>query len=584
MGIFADYKLYKEYEPQYADWKAAKDLSEAQKLEYLKNNPIDEKTKNAEIQRGKALLNALDVMDEYSQSRAENMEVATSQAMGTAAYSVNILGIALGTASLKLKSVQNGLNKLIKTFPKLKNYIFFIPGAIGLLGSMAVAMCLQGWAAGKEVGASRKGRFEAMKNELSDVKNFAVLNDEQKAKQEKIASTIQTTGDMKKGTSAKNSNMINPLNALKVFKEMADSDEQFDEERKAFNESLYNGADNSKQLSKTDIENAKKDQQLLHNIIEKVDMASQDYAENVELATASVTSIGLAGGLLTGWIANQVIKVLKITNSKVVKYLPTAIGAAFSIGTAIAAASLQKQASRVGRYLAKKEIEKDMNNFVYVDENKTKDIKDVKVEKKKKPNFFKFIIQAFKNDAEYKKYLKTKGVENIKKQMALKDIDLTPEQIKEAKRLQKNSFKAFSKLDEKSQKYAESIEAVGEVIGAPISAAGGLIGMLIGLAFTKKMLKSCDLTKISKLKLFLPTIGGTLLGVIPGIINNIYFTKQQKQASRVAHMLALNEMQDYKNYVDYENLTPETSANEPAKTEEMQKQSTSMLQRFLVKS
>ena len=70
VGIFADYKLYKNYEPQYADWKKAKDLSEAQKLEYLKTNPIDEKTKNEEIQRGKALLRAIDLMDEYSQTRA----------------------------------------------------------------------------------------------------------------------------------------------------------------------------------------------------------------------------------------------------------------------------------------------------------------------------------------------------------------------------------------------------------------------------------------------------------------------------------------------------------------------------------
>ena len=42
-----------------------------------------------------------------------------------------------------------------------------------------------------------------------------------------------------------------------------------------------------------------------------------------------------------------------------------------------------------------------------------------------------------------------------------------------------------------------------------------------------------------------------LLSVLPSIGINAYITKEQKKASRVANMLAINEMQDYRNFADY---------------------------------
>ena len=39
MGIFADYKDYKVYNPEYKPWKDKRNLDEAKRLEYLKQNP-----------------------------------------------------------------------------------------------------------------------------------------------------------------------------------------------------------------------------------------------------------------------------------------------------------------------------------------------------------------------------------------------------------------------------------------------------------------------------------------------------------------------------------------------------------------
>ena len=44
----------------------------------------------------------------------------------------------------------------------------------------------------------------------------------------------------------------------------------------------------------------------------------------------------------------------------------------------------------------------------------------------------------------------------------------------------------------------------------------------------------------------------TIIGcTLPSIAINAYVTKEQKKASRVANMLAINEMQDYRNFADY---------------------------------
>ena len=46
-------------------------------------------------------------------------------------------------------------------------------------------------------------------------------------------------------------------------------------------------------------------------------------------------------------------------------------------------------------------------------------------------------------------------------------------------------------------------------------------------------------------------ISTILLSTLPSIGINAYITKEQKKASRIANMLAINEMQDYRNFADY---------------------------------
>ena len=39
MSTIGDYKLYKQFAPQYPDWKYSRDLAEAKRQEYIRQNP-----------------------------------------------------------------------------------------------------------------------------------------------------------------------------------------------------------------------------------------------------------------------------------------------------------------------------------------------------------------------------------------------------------------------------------------------------------------------------------------------------------------------------------------------------------------
>ena len=187
--------------------------------------------------------------------------------------------------------------------------------------------------------------------------------------------------------------------------------------------------------------------------------------------------------------------------------------------------------------------------LVYVSDEKTGEITDVEVNLEKKDGIFKFLRNACKNNKEFEKWKKTEGAFEKNTAKAMEQLELSEEQLKDARRLQHNTFKTFNKVDENSQKYAESIEALGQSIQQPISVIFSTIGVLLGAKF---------LTKAASVKKNTDMIGPmlkyvsiVLLSTLPTLGINAYVTKEQKKASRVADMLAIDEMQDYRNFADY---------------------------------
>lgn len=564
MEVYQNYKKYREYVPEYKQWKEERNNQEAKRLEYIKRNP--DAINKDDLQRSKALLHAIDVMDEYSQKNAEDMEVATEMAAGQAIEIVNMAGLGAGMLTMALPPVSKGLNSLSKKYPKLVFPIMMIPTAIGYVASIVASFPIMAWAAKTQVGASRQGRFEAMRKDLNNPNSFAVLTDEQLKQAQNDAQNITIPEENEK------KNLINLgfKDVFKNLKKLVKKDKEYEKQRAEFDKKLKENEKHfNDSLSEKDIQKAKRDRQLLTKLVEKIDIASQDYAENVEMATNFANIAAIGSGFLTGWIANKILKLLKLNQAAgYAKAIPYVAGIGVSMVAAVYSAKIQKQASRIGRFKARQELMNNPDTLVYVDDEKASQIKDAKpVEEKKKPNIFKFLLQVIKDNKEYEQYKKTEGLKDKKLHKAIEKLQLTDEQLKEAKALQQNTFKTFNAVDEKSQTYAESVEALGQSIQMPVAMVCSLLGMGIGFLLNRKSMKNLKNLKDSQLSTVIMNavskfVGGVVVGLLPVFALEYYITKEQKKASRVADMLAIKDLNDYRHFVDYNNLSNASAQSE----------------------
>ena len=536
MSTFGDYKAYKKFAPSYNDWKQSRDLADVKRQEYLRKNPSE--INNDDIQRSRTLLRAIDVMDEYSQKRAEDMEVATETVVGYGLELASMLGMGVAALLVFMTPLKNVFKKYVKDPEKLSVIMAIGSMLAGGIGGTLAAFPLFAWAAKAEVKASRKGRFEAMRKELSDAKTFAVLNEEQENQLRNNLVALSTVKEKK-----------NPFGSFKekwnTFKSMVTDSPEYQIQKIEFDNRLkIDEAHWDKELTEKEIEDAKRNQQLLTKLVEKIDIASQDYAENAELATAAVVSTLFGMSSLFTLLYEKIAGKMGLKKTAV----PMGLGMLLSVGASIICANIQKQASRVGRFKIKQELLKNPEQLVYVSDEKTNEITDVKIEPYKKLNVFKFLKEAYKNNKEFEKWKKTEGAKEKQLAKAMENIEISEEQLKDARLLQHSTFKTFNKVDENSQKYSESIEALGQAIQYPISMICGAVGLLFGMKHLTKAMKSKtqDMT-VPMLKY----ISAIFLSILPSFAINAYVTKEQKKASRVADMIAINEMQDYRHFADY---------------------------------
>lgn len=537
MSAFGDYKAYKKYEPAYPGWKYARDLKESKRQEYLRRHP--ESIDQNDIQRGKVLIRAIDVMDEYSQKRAEDMEVATETAVGYGLDAAIFGGAAAGAVIGNLKPVKNFL---MKHFGKDKYTKYIgkgLPLGIGALAGMIAAFPMYAWAAKAEVAASRRGRFEAMRKDLKNPKGFAVLTEVQIKEAEQKAQNIVIDNGKKSPFSISN--------GFKTLKEMATDSKEYRAHKKQFDLELLEAEKHmNDEMTPEEILKAKKDQQLLTKLVEKIDIASQDYAENAELATQALVVGTLGFGTLFNLLLSKALKAMKIKSEGKITAIAQIVAAIIPVILSIASAQIQKQASRVGRFKIKQDLLNNPSKLVYVADENLADLKDVNVIQDRKEGLFKFLAHAWENNKEYNNYKKTTAKQEEKFYKAIETLELTPEQMKDAQTLQRNTFKTFNKVDEKSQKYSESIEALGQAITLPISLIFTAVGLIIGTKYLTKGVKSNS--KLEMASNFSKYLTAILLSILPSIGINAIITKEQKKASRIADMLAINEMSDYRHF------------------------------------
>ncbi len=548
MELFSTYNNYKKYENEYLSWQNEFDRNNLKRIEYLKNNPLSDKEKENSLDKGLILLNAIDIMDEYSQAKAEDTEAFTNMAVGTIQSYCFFGGMFVSALLLKnisaLKKYSNGLSHIIG-------------GVIGGLCSIPFVL----WATKAQIGASRQGRFEAMRGELQDPVKFAILTKEQKNEVDLLVQKLKLNKNELKNIN-KSSLRFNPMAPFNTIKELLKNRAIYKKQKTDYEIKKANHKENyGESLTEKQIIEAKKDKQLLSTIINKIDIASQDYAENVEMFTNISALILLSIYPLNIKFVEKALKLfnfdkLKINSnakmiiSSIVGLIPSAIGASFM-------ADIQKEASRIARFKIKQELNKDLNNFAYVEDEKIKELNLTQYKKKQKTNLFNFFVQTISDYKDYKNHIKTKAIENKKYNKAKEKIQLSAAQKREAKRMQANTFKFFNEVDDMSQRYAENVEALGEIVQNTVGTFFKTLGILCGGYFSYKKLTMVPIEKLAISKFISPMLSGVVLGTVPSIFIEMHTTKEQKKASRVANMLAIEKLNDYKNFVDFSEVNQE---------------------------
>lgn len=429
-----------------------------------------------------------------------------------------------------------------------KKYIMNMIKAHGLmaLASIGVFIASTMYEAKLQTDSSKIARYQARK-ELDDPKAFVTYTPEQIAKAKKELEEHPELIKKEKKSKLKTGMFSSIYNIIK--------------DKKAYSQDKAARTDDSqkvnRQLTKEELIQAEKDKEVIQRTVRIINNEAEKNSENMEAAANVIMTatpiLGATLGAATGWVLNKMntfgkfiqktvdkegteetkqlyneLKASKKTgwayfkqwnefadslmNSKAYEearklgktankkgtangFLSKLFAAGFAHKTGqkwglgfiggmvtsfagmVIALKLQKSAARAGRFTAKRELEKNPENFIGYSQDDYNEVKDIK-NTKKKENIIKeyalFIPRVLKQYYDYNKYKKHEFKEKQALREILKKEDVTPEQMRDAKNLQRKLFNTFEKVDDNSQIYSESMEAATE-IAQPFVTYGGML-------------------------------------------------------------------------------------------------------------
>ena len=532
-------QITQTYKNEYSTWRETKDMNSAKRQEYLRRNP--DKINDYDLQRAKILLNSVDMMDKSTSSKTEDADTVfdslTSFGLGYAAVG----GTALGLLISKLGFVKKGIEKITAKNPKSKNIVSMgitaLSGVLGILGAYPAYSFLSKI----ESKIYRKRKFETIEKELNDPKIFAVLDENQKKVFEKNLAEIEAQ-------ERKNSFTKEVKKDLKSIKQLTQEAIFYEKKQKEFAKKYERDISlQENELSEKEIKDAKKDRVLLLVMLREINTNAQSYTEKMQSITDNLITLSFALGSLFTLGYERIAKSLKLKSSS----LPAGMGLFMLMGSTFFASWAQKRAGLVGRFKAKQDLMQNPEQLIYVSSKKTSTIndEDIEINTKQKSNSLKFLKEFFKNNKEYNEWKKTKGLSGKDISKAIENIELSPEQIQDGKRLQRNLFKTLYKVDKNTRNYSSQIDLMAESTKFPVALLFGSIGSVWGMKHLAKLrsaVKPQDVFKQSA-----KYIGTISLFTLPSLIVNSYFAKAQKMGARISDMMTMKELEDYRFFADY---------------------------------
>lgn len=534
----------------YKKWEAEQDDAEFQRQELKKRVPKSKEELEQAAQYGRTLIESINIMDQYATDKAQDVEMASQLALVTALYTLMGAGWGIGLFIEKIPKVKDYLGKLPKEgmekqllLPLIKTMALPFLGVPFLVAKFATY----------EKEAARTARYQAREKKLKDPQNFVIYNEEQITKAKEIAKTLTNPVDKKKSS----------LNIFANYSDSAKSIKTILQDHKNYlkwKEEYLKAESNKKSsianlvFTNQELDEAKNNQSNLLRTIRKIEVNSQNYQSNVEMALNIVLGFDLVFGAAIGIIASGIVHILQKAKaiSPDSKYAVLIKGSApiltpilLTVLTTSYATKIQKDAARVGRFKAKQELLNDPYNFINYSDEQLNSAKNIKAPKEPEKTLFEkikkdfiFFFQLKKDYDEYKKYQKTSYKEEQKLNEALKQINTTDEQMKEAKSLQKNAFTTFEKIDEMSQRYVADVEAATDMAKNSAVMGTDFLSQIAMYCLAAKSASTKDLSKM------IQSLYPMLMPLIVKAPIEIEATKIEKQAGKIGIMKAMQELED----------------------------------------
>lgn len=557
------------WEP-YKKWEIEQQKKEKQTEELRKKYPHTKKELEEAEQYGRTLVDVINIMDQHSIDKSEDAMVVVNGCK--AAFELLAIGLGAGLGTLFQ------LTPFIKKRPQ---YTVHCP-IIGIMfASMIASIFTNIWGSKMEKEASRVARFQTRQIDLKKTRPFVRFKKYQIKEAEEIAKTLPDVAEHKTTTLSSSLNPIETiLKAKKTTTELTKAYEPYLKWKKEYlkQEQLRPAKFKKLKPSLDELKKAEIEKDVMINVIKKVETYSLNYLMNIQMALCMLSAMVLGGSAAIGAGIAKLIDHLQKT-----KVLSKESGALNTAKIALAPVlsmtvlmvtlgpivKLTKDAARVGRYKAKKELKNNSEEFAGFDNEKRKTVKVSEIPVPKSKGFWATLKQDIKDlkqfeidYAEYHNYLKTEHKKELKLQEALKKVKISKQQDKDSINLQRKAFYSFEKMDEKAQRYTDDTDGAMDILKSVTTSLINATGRIICFTLLFDKLTKYNNGKFPEFsdmpKLFKHFKGSDIakiitIWMIPPFVNilmTIKGTQVKKQAGKIGIMEAIKDLDDPRNFLD----------------------------------
>ncbi len=445
--------------PRLNSWQQQKADETKQSDVYYQAKPLQPQDQARVNQKVERILDATTVLDQASEQASQATELAVESVVGFGTLPV-VMGLSLGSLFL----AENALKKAKNPLLGLSKYLTIL-GA-GVIPTLALTGFSAIWGAQQETRASRIARLQTRQAELANPNRYALFTEEQKqiAAQKATHISNESIEAEEKAKNDKTDGIGGAFHQLKTLVTDKNAHER-DALLNKVNERL--NKPNQAFLPQSEKE-LKEDAALVSNITRTINDRSESYTENIENAFGTLaTGLILMGGLSAKVIGDLIQKKM---GKDIGWQGKLGVFVLLEIPLLILGTRLERDGAKVARWKARQDIKNNPNSMLAVPDEDKASVQGVKDENFKPKGILDSFKQAFtlpfefmKDHKAYQAWEKTEGIEEKKRRKALDQIQLSPEQMQNAKRLQARTHEAFNLTDEYSQD-SEMMEASTDIL------------------------------------------------------------------------------------------------------------------------